>query len=637
MNAEVSFCGKLQFYVPEWSKITKDPRILSWISGYKIPFNCTPIQTNIPKNENFSNIECIKIDTCLQKLVTKGAIINCKPCEGQYLSKIFTVPKPNGDDRFILNLKGLNKFIQTEHFKLEDIRTVITLMTPNCYMATIDLQDAYFCVPIHNEHKKYLRFMWKSKIYEFQVLPFGLNTAPYVFTKLMKPVAQYLRSQGHVITLYLDDLINIGRSYSECQNSVQFIITVLTSLGFLINYEKSSLIPNKSVKFLGFILDSEKFHLSLPEDKISKIKTEVNYFLKISSCKIRSLSHLTGLLVAACPAVEYGWMYTKELERQKFLHLQINNDYESVMPVSNSVKEDLMWWLKNIEKPKNKIKCKQFQKEIFSDSSLTGWGASCENETASGLWNDEERKQHINFLELSAAYLALKTFCQDINNCEILIRIDNTTAVSYINRMGGIKYVHLNSITKKIWQWCEQKKIYLFASYIKSEDNVIADQESRRSHSEIECELNDIYFTKIIDTFASPEIDLFASRANTKCHRYASWKGDPDAYKIDAFTFSWSQYFFYAFPPFSLISKILQKIITEQSVGIVVVPKWEAQPWYPVFKKLACSKYLYLGPSTDLFKSYSSNQMFQDRLILVAAVLSGKRYHEEVSPEQLST
>lgn len=69
--------------------------------------------------------------------------------------------------------------------------------------------------------------------------------------------------------------------------------------------------------------------------------------------------------------------------------------------------------------------------------------------------------------------------------------------------------------------------------------------------------------------------------------------------------------FFYAFPPFSLISKMLQEIITEQSKGIVVVPKWQAQPWYPIFNKLVCSECLYLGPSTDLFKSYSSKQMFQ--------------------------
>lgn len=77
------------------------------------------------------------------------------------------MPKPNGEVRFILNLQKLNQFIYTEHFKLEDIRTVTKLMTPGCSMDTIDLKAAYFCLPIHHEHKKYLSFLWKGKTYEF--------------------------------------------------------------------------------------------------------------------------------------------------------------------------------------------------------------------------------------------------------------------------------------------------------------------------------------------------------------------------------------------------------------------------------------------------------------------------------------
>lgn len=164
--------------------------------------------------------------------------------------------------------------------------------------------------------------------------------------------------------------------------------------------------------------------------------------------------------------------------------------------------------------------------------------------------NNEERKHHINFLELSAAYLVLMTFCNDVNNCDVLIRIDNTTAVSCINRMGGIKYIHLNSITSKIWKWCEYKQMYFIASYISSEHNVVADLESRRIHSEIECELNDVYYDQIKESFGSPKIDLFASRANTKCKRYVSWKGDPDTFKITLSHFNGHHIFSMHFPLF---------------------------------------------------------------------------------------
>lgn len=610
--------------------ITQDSRILSWISGYKIPFLSLPVQSIFPQNNNFPALDVVKIDKLISELQAKGAIIKCLPCEGQYLSKIFTVPKPNGEDRFILNLKNLNKFIETDHFKLEDVRTAIRLMTPGCYMGTIDLKDAYFLLDIHPEHKKYLRFMWKSEIYEFQVLPFGLNTGPYLFTKLLRPVMQFLRSNGHMLSYYLDDMFIVGRSFKECLNSIHTTLETVTTLGFIVNYEKSSLMPKTSVQFLGFILDSENYQLSLPDKKKSKIKQEINLFLKLDTCRIRDFARLTGLLVSACPATEYGWVYTKSLERQKYIYLKQNHgNYDKKMPVSAVAKSDLTWWLKKIDEAKSKIKCNKFYREVYSDSSLTGWGSSCGSETAAELWNEEERKHHINYLELLAAFLSLKTFCSDINDCEVLLRIDNTTAVSYINRMGGIQFPHLNSIPRQIWQWCENRKIIIFASYIKSELNIIADRESRRSHSEIECELNDNYFEIILKNFGSPMIDLFASRANAKVKCYVSWKSDPDAFEIDAFTFSWAPYFFYAFPPFALISKMLQKIIFERSEGIVVVPKWHAQAWYPIFMKLVCSKCVTLGPDSRLFKTYSSNQQFQERLILVAAVLSGKRYHSE--------
>jgi hypothetical protein len=503
-------------------------------------------------------------------------------------------------------------------------------MSRDCYMCTVDLKDAYFLIPIHNNHRKYLRFLWKQKLYQFQVLPFGANIAPYVFTKLLKPVMHYLRSKGYISVIYLDDIWCCGRSYSECHNNVQETIKILSNLGFLINYEKSSVSPSQCVKFLGFLIDSQKYIVSLPTEKREKIKYTIQKFASMKHCKIRELAQLTGLLVSACPAIDYGFLHTKEFERQKFIHLnKYNDDYESVMPLSHKLVPEFQWWLSHIDTSFSTIKCNNYVIEIFSDSCLKGWGASCGNERAAGLWNDTERQQHINCLELAAAFLALKTFSYNFQNCEILLRIDNTTAISYINRMGGIQYAHLNLIAKQIWTYCEGRNLHIFASYIKSAQNIIADSESRKSHSDIECELNDDYFDAIVCAFGVPQIDLFASRANKKCDLYVAWKNDCDAFKIDAFTLSWKPYYFYAFPPFVLIPKVLQKIISEQSEGIIVVPDWPTQPWYPLFKKLAVSEPLRFGPCNNLLKSYSSNQQFRQRLILVAAHLCGKHYLAE--------
>jgi len=79
--------------------------------------------------------------------------------------------------------------------------------------------------------------------------------------------------------------------------------------------------------------------------------------------------------------------------------------------------------------------------------------------------------------------------------------------------------------------------------------------------------------------------DNFASHVTTQCQQFYSWFPDPLATGVDAFTFNWSD-FFYAFPPFNLISRVLRKIVEDNASGVVVVPIWPAQPWYPLFMEL---------------------------------------------------
>lgn len=111
--------------------------------------------------------------------------------------------------------------------------------------------------------------------------------------------------------------------------------------------------------------------------------------------------------------------------------------------------------------------------------------------------------------------LALKSFAKGYNGSEILLRIDNTTAVAYVNKMGGIQHPNLHKIAKEIWQWCEARNIWITASYIKSGDNVVADRESRIKNIDTEWELADHAFRQVVEKFGHPEIDLFATRNNT--------------------------------------------------------------------------------------------------------------------------
>lgn len=331
--------------------------------------------------------------------------------------------------------------------------------------------------------------------------------------------------------------------------------------------------------------------------------------------------------MSACPAIQYSWLYTKLFERVKYLSLLKNPSYDQVIRLPNNLKTDMFWWLNHIDHGFFPLSCNQYDLEIFSDASATGWGVYCTDGNSFGYWKDNEKLLHINELELKAAFLGLKCFASNLYSSKVLLRIDNITAISCINRMGSVQYDHLNSVTRDIWQWCEKRKIIIFASYINTKDNYEADSLSRKKFQDTEWELNHNAFTKITRRFGYPHIDLFASRCNAKCTTYTTWRNDPDAWAIDAFTISWKEWSFYAFPPFSLITKVLQKIISDKAEGIVIVPYWPTQPWFPVFQKLVCSETIYFEPDINLLTSpFRIAHNLHKTLQLVAAKLSGKHY-----------
>ena len=110
---------------------------------------------------------------------------------------------------------------------MENLTTLKSLINPGDYMINIDLTDAYLSVPIHQESQKLLRFIWQNKSYQFKAMPFGLNVAPRVFTKLLKPVVAWLRGQGIRLIIYLDDILIMASSVEMVKQHKQITIHLL--------------------------------------------------------------------------------------------------------------------------------------------------------------------------------------------------------------------------------------------------------------------------------------------------------------------------------------------------------------------------------------------------------------------------
>lgn len=120
----------------------------SGLTRYRLPFLSIPFQTKEPRDADLLPLEKIRTMYAINILAGKGAIAQRSPCNRQFLSPYFLREKPNDDDRFILNLKEMNKSIEPPHFKLEEIKTAIGSINRGCFMMSIDLKDAYLLIPI---------------------------------------------------------------------------------------------------------------------------------------------------------------------------------------------------------------------------------------------------------------------------------------------------------------------------------------------------------------------------------------------------------------------------------------------------------------------------------------------------------
>ena len=112
----------------------------------------------------------------------RGIIMVSDHEEGEFISNVFLREKKDGSFRMILNLKDLNHFIPYHHFKMDNINSCVCLMKPPCYMASIDLKDAYFSLPVHKNYQKYLKFVWRGVLYKFTCMPQGLVLPGYLQT-----------------------------------------------------------------------------------------------------------------------------------------------------------------------------------------------------------------------------------------------------------------------------------------------------------------------------------------------------------------------------------------------------------------------------------------------------------------------
>ena len=619
--------GKVSDYYQNWSNLTSDNWVLQTIQGNLLELAGLHIQSNTPHVLPLPRNDQASLDNALWQYAKQNIIEPCIASGDSYFSTLFPRQKPNGSVRVIFNLKSFNEqYMDKIHFKMETIRDVLPLVTPHCYFASIDLKDAYFSVPIAPGYRHMFRFLWKNVFWQFTCLPQGFSPAPRIFTKLLKPILSHLRARGIQIIAYIDDCLLIADCSETLAKAVTYTQKLFDKLGLTVHTEKSVLTATKKIEFLGFVLDSTDMTITLTSKKKDKIASMAQKMAHKSVTTIRDLASLIGNLVAADPAVPLGPLRYKflEIERNKFLAKHAGN-YEAIISLNENTKQIIQWWADNIHDMNKPIHTSDPDFEIFTDASLSGWGARFGDQGTGGQWAHSEIT-HINHLELKAAFLAVQSFCSTQNNVHIKIRSDNTTTVACINKAGSTKPA-LHQLTFDFLTWAYARGITFSASHIPGVENVEADRESRISNVDAEWMLKPSIFTKICQHFNySPTIDMFATRINHQLPTYVAWRPDPQAYDIDALSFPWSDSELnpYCFPPFSIISQVLRKISSANASALVILPLWPTKPWFVrALQMLTAPPVLLPKACLTLPQDPTAHHPLTSKLTLAALMLSG--------------
>ena len=624
--------GSIAYHLEYWKSLTSDPTILNMVRGITFDFIESPQQRFIPAELNFNTKEQQFLDSKIQELLDSGVVQICDHEPGEFISNIFLRPKKDGESfRLILDLSKLNDSVEYWHFKMDSLESALQLIKPGSYMASLDIQDSFFCIKVHPAYTKYLKFMHKNKLLQFTCMPQGLTCSPRIFTKLMKIPLSYIRDKYHHLNSpFIDDIFLAGDTFSETCDNIAVTSEVLQSSGYPINVPKSQTFPTQELDHIGFIISSLDMTVSISLDKAHSIHRQLQFMLSHRTCTIRKFASVVGKLVATYPANKYGPLFTKPLEQSKTLALKDHSyDYSQTMTISSRDKQYFRWWQKHIFGMFKPILPSDPDFTVYSDSSLKGWGLY---DPHTGVkhganWPQPDTLLHINVLELKAIFICLQSCCKHRQNSHIRVMTDSSVAVACLNNGGSTKSPSCNEIATAIWFWCIRNNIWLSAAHVPGASNVSADQASRHFNEDIEWGLDSDIFDSINSLYGPCDIDLFASMYNYKLKPYVSWKPDPYCSHVDAFSISWSQFSNpYIFGCFSLMGKILQKIqLDKVKRAVIVAPHWSTQSWFPLLLRLTLKHHV-IKVNKKTLKLHHTDRVhpLAGKLKLIVTLVSGQ-------------
>ena len=170
------------------------------------------------------------------------------------------------------------------------------------WLFSFDIKSGYHHIDIFENDQEFLRFSWpyqgKVRYFKFTVLPFGLATGPYIFTKVMRPLVKHWRGQAYRIVVYLDDGLGACPSFDSALQQSSSVRADLVNCGFVPSEPKCIWFPKQNIQWLGLDWDLQQQLLCIPKIKIDRLFVAVDEALAKEKISARQLASVTGLIMS---------------------------------------------------------------------------------------------------------------------------------------------------------------------------------------------------------------------------------------------------------------------------------------------------------------------------------------------------
>lgn len=423
------------------------------------------------------------------------------------------VPKPNGSVRHITDCsRPVGHSVNDScddlvlQFTYKSVDSVVALLKKGQFMSVIDIKAAYRAIPIKPSHRPYLGFRWgdgeDEKIFVDNRLCFGLKSGPGFFNLVSELVYEVLTKDCNLTVInYLDDYITINDTLEECVNAQRVMVELLRFLGFSISYRKMTPPSTKTI-YLGIEINSETMELSLPRDKLQKLRQLLAKYLGAASIKRKDLESLTGLLAHCSQVIRGGRTFCCRLydvQKLAILHRL------PAVDLPDMVQDDIKWWHSFCAtfNGVSAINTDIYPVPMISDSSFKGYGVWLGADWVAGTWNDGDTIDietpcshvgphpvadqidchNINVLEMWPIVVGLKRWFHLFRDKTVILYCDNTQVLHILRRSSSRKKNCMFWVRGIFWL-CLIYNVSLVPKYISSADNVVADILSRMLYKE---------------------------------------------------------------------------------------------------------------------------------------------------------